>query len=718
MKIANIERTVLSNTNNAQGFSIANNAAAFRVLSDGLYSNKVEAIIRELSCNAWDIHSKHNVEVPFEVHLPNEFTPYLQIIDYGTGIPHDQMHSIYCVYFESTKSDSNNEIGAFGLGSKSPFAYTDSFTVTNTHNGITGVYNIYYDEKSQPTLSLMGKLKETGQPNGVSVKMPVEEEDFHQFKVAANKILSAFDGGFKLIGDDGDERHVTHFSSEYESTAKVAERQVYFNSQPTNRINFRMGNILYPVDCDDNVVSNINFLKSSRIAAIDLNIGDVEVTPSRESISWNKESKEFVRRIVTLVTRPFRKYLESIIRTSKTKREFVSRIRNSKHHLVLRSMLANDNKYKKYRAMITKVKFTTNLKLRYVLKGYSSLAIKKSAWSTSSVRDEYLDEIHDKIYVFKKHLYYQEFISTFTKERGLENETVYYLSNYDSYYDDKELNEVAKILDAEIVNIDDVRDKFKSKRTTKRSGNDIYKTWLNCRDELSKTKTKYCSFDEYVKSDSDILLTHSQFKGLTLETSDSMLMRDFVRAHRFLIIKDKFYDEFVETYGKLPNVKEANDKYFHERTMKILEEMKKFTVQDIFTARLNSGWGHKKRIINMINSIDTLKQRYDKLSSVKSEHLGDTNYIEDDSCYYERNRLTERFNKFVETYDQIIDKSVCDDSVNELYELYNNIRELVDYEPPFLNMSIFDEELCEKRKELVRIAYDIDSTKSLTKLSD
>ena len=42
--------------NNEHQFSIQAGEKAFRILSTTLYENKIRAIVRELSCNAWDSH--------------------------------------------------------------------------------------------------------------------------------------------------------------------------------------------------------------------------------------------------------------------------------------------------------------------------------------------------------------------------------------------------------------------------------------------------------------------------------------------------------------------------------------------------------------------------------------------------------------------------------------------------------------------------------------
>ena len=124
----NDNQPILSNVGETGEFRIRNSAKAFSILSSGLYANKIRAIIRELSCNAVDSHvAAGKADVPFEVHLPTALSPWFSIRDFGTGLSHEQVTKIYTTYFESTKTDSNDFIGALGLGSKSPFSYTNNF---------------------------------------------------------------------------------------------------------------------------------------------------------------------------------------------------------------------------------------------------------------------------------------------------------------------------------------------------------------------------------------------------------------------------------------------------------------------------------------------------------------------------------------------------------------------------------------------------------------
>lgn len=119
------EAVQTSGGSNSNSFSIAMNGKAFKVLSDTLYKNKIGSIVRELSCNAYDAHIVvGKKDIPFSIHLPDAFEPWFSVQDSGPGLSPEDIKTVFTVYFESTKDQSNDSIGAFGLGAKTPFSYT------------------------------------------------------------------------------------------------------------------------------------------------------------------------------------------------------------------------------------------------------------------------------------------------------------------------------------------------------------------------------------------------------------------------------------------------------------------------------------------------------------------------------------------------------------------------------------------------------------------
>ncbi len=123
-----------------EGFKIAASGKAFRSLIDSIYSRKEEAPVRELLTNAWDAHIAAGKIEPFHLHLPSRLFPTFYVRDYGPSMSHEFVMERYTTLFDSTKDGArdddvaviapNAQVGSWGLGSKTPFAYTDAFTLT------------------------------------------------------------------------------------------------------------------------------------------------------------------------------------------------------------------------------------------------------------------------------------------------------------------------------------------------------------------------------------------------------------------------------------------------------------------------------------------------------------------------------------------------------------------------------------------------------------
>ena len=78
-----------------QVFQIATTAVAFETLSAKLYSDRVTAIIRELSANAHDAHvDAGRKNLPFEIDLPTALAPEFRIRDFGHGMDDAQIREL------------------------------------------------------------------------------------------------------------------------------------------------------------------------------------------------------------------------------------------------------------------------------------------------------------------------------------------------------------------------------------------------------------------------------------------------------------------------------------------------------------------------------------------------------------------------------------------------------------------------------------------------
>ena len=295
---------IVSNVGQIGEFRIRNSAKAFNILSSGLYANKIRAIVRELSCNAVDSHTAAGkMDCPFDVHLPNSLEPYFSIRDYGTGLSHEQVTNIYTTYFESTKTDSNAFIGALGLGSKSPFSYTDNFTVTAVQNGKKGIYTAFINEHGVPSIALM-MTEDTDEPAGVEVKFAVSDRwDFDKFRQEARFVYKYF-ALRPVVSGNSDFKFE---DAEYESKDIIAGVHSY---KTGNRSYAVMGNIAYPIDIPqaDSVLGELRPLLNCALE-MHFEIGELDFQASREGLSYIPSTIEAIKRKLEALNKALAKVL-------------------------------------------------------------------------------------------------------------------------------------------------------------------------------------------------------------------------------------------------------------------------------------------------------------------------------------------------------------------------------------------------------------------------
>lgn len=165
-----------------QFFSIEDQGMIFDILRSKMYSNPILAICREITSNARDAHREINQTTkPVEIHLPNGLEPYYSVKDFGPGISTDRMTNIFIKYTASTKRNDNIQTGGFGLGAKTPFSYSDQFSVITVHNGNKYDYACAIDETKVGKLVLLDQIN-TDETNGTEIRIPVKPQDFPLFR--------------------------------------------------------------------------------------------------------------------------------------------------------------------------------------------------------------------------------------------------------------------------------------------------------------------------------------------------------------------------------------------------------------------------------------------------------------------------------------------------------------------------------------------------------
>ena len=136
------------------GFDPEGTAHLMRLLSN-LYRNAAAAVLREYSANAYDSHVQAGNPGPVEVTLPSDLNPTLVITDHGTGLSSDEMIGVYSRYGASTKRGTNDQVGAFGLGTKSAFTLGQQFIVNAVKDGWRTIAAFGLDTSGTGTVTIL-----------------------------------------------------------------------------------------------------------------------------------------------------------------------------------------------------------------------------------------------------------------------------------------------------------------------------------------------------------------------------------------------------------------------------------------------------------------------------------------------------------------------------------------------------------------------------------
>ena len=247
------------------------------MFADKVYSNKERAVIRELACNAHDSHvMAGTADVPFHVHLPTLLEPWFSIRDYGTGLDDDDIANVYGAIGVSTKRDSNEVIGCFGIGSLSPYSMCDSFVVKSYLNGTVRTYQCMRDEKRQPKVIPLGSAP-TDEPNGLEVKLTVAGK-VSQFETEAEFVFMFWEGTLPNINNQHIVKACKNRRDEY-----IFKGDDFGLTSSWGNMYALMGNIAYKIPSELDEFDVDGYLK--------FDLGELEFDTARENLSMTDKTK-------------------------------------------------------------------------------------------------------------------------------------------------------------------------------------------------------------------------------------------------------------------------------------------------------------------------------------------------------------------------------------------------------------------------------------------
>lgn len=297
---ANTESSGFTSTKTAE---IKATPAMLRMLSSGIYSDKISAFIRELSTNAYDamVEAGTIKDNTFDVHLPTKLEPWFSIRDKGTGLSTAGMENNFSNFGDGTKAESNVYNGAFGLGSKSPLSYTRDFTIISYYKGQKTFYNYGLNDENIPVLST-AFTQPSDEPSGLEIQIAINNNDIEEVQRKAELIYRYFD-----------KRPNTNIEIDYHELPKLIEGDGWFltkpdirkysygNSDVTTPTRVIMGNVIYPIT-SNGLSSDSPIYPMTQIPfVIKVELGDVQMTPSRETLEMTPKTIKFLEDVFKVI---------------------------------------------------------------------------------------------------------------------------------------------------------------------------------------------------------------------------------------------------------------------------------------------------------------------------------------------------------------------------------------------------------------------------------
>lgn len=287
----NVAEVVGDIKSNAVKVSAAKMDKIVGLLSSNLYSRPFDSFIREITSNAWDSHVESgNTDSPVIISLKRSQIEdgkfEVNIRDYGVGLSPQRFNEIYRLMGESTKDDSDDYLGAYGLGKFSATAVSDIVNVISFYEGKRYDYLMY---KNGVGINIDDvNVQDTDEPNGVLVQVTLPNDNYTKIISSIRKELMFFENVYL-------ENQYAKWDNEFNNI-----RYKHFNHFSINTelraLALLQKTVVYPLDLNAiaSLVSKEDYkvIESLRTSCIALrvDIGAVEIAPAREDLLYTEKT--------------------------------------------------------------------------------------------------------------------------------------------------------------------------------------------------------------------------------------------------------------------------------------------------------------------------------------------------------------------------------------------------------------------------------------------
>lgn len=271
--------------NKSLNFGISDVRLVVDILSK-LYAYPIRTLVQEYICNGRDAMREAGTwgKQPIEITVPNTLDPVFKVRDYGVGITPDRMENIFVNYGSSTKRNTNAQTGGFGIGAKSAFSYTDSFSITSYVNGRKYLYVAHLGDDGGVNLI---SNESSSEPNGVEISIGVKPKDISEFRNAVQRCVRFWQEPIKFIG--------SKYLHQLKPTLTLGNMTVFDSHGSESRTIYLIDGIEYDLMKEEGHYykhrTDTELHSDNSIVTINVNNGHFKIASSRERLENNDDNK-------------------------------------------------------------------------------------------------------------------------------------------------------------------------------------------------------------------------------------------------------------------------------------------------------------------------------------------------------------------------------------------------------------------------------------------
>ncbi len=305
-------------------FGIGDPAMVIEILRKRLYSNPIQTLVQEYVSNARDACREAGLPERLVITVPSANNAVFKVRDYGCGISPDRIANVFVNYCSSTKRADDKQTGGFGIGAKSAWAYTDSFTVISYLDGTARHYVAHLGAKNSGSMDLISETA-TPEPNGTEIQVGVQAYDVDAFTRAVYRCTYFWETrpelrGIALID-------IPDWYKAPKSVAKIGDVS-FHTSEQLGSGSIAHTDLILVVDGIPYPVHNLNLsdvldFDCDLRCALRVPTGTVEVGASRESLSDSKENHERLAALYTEAAASIQSQFNKELKAAKTLGEFI-----------------------------------------------------------------------------------------------------------------------------------------------------------------------------------------------------------------------------------------------------------------------------------------------------------------------------------------------------------------------------------------------------------